>query len=131
MTQVEITTYSPPLLTAISVEKSGFKGMRLLVDGALITKPIRAAWKIPIGKRTFIPFRRLRHSVYPAMGDRFEDFLWMASGDNEEWDDRKIVMAKRLRLAGNDPEEFAQAAATQVVFHECDAILQSLRKRST
>jgi hypothetical protein len=39
-------------------------------------------------------------------------------------------MTARLRHAAKDPEEFSQAAATQVIFHEYGAMRQSVISRT-
>lgn len=119
--------YSSPLLDAISVERSGFKGMRILVADPLITEPLRTAARIPIGGRYLIPLKRLDHSDYRVQG--FQDWLWMLVPDEEAWSRTLRQMAARLRWAAKDSDEFVQAAATQVVFHECEAIRRSLRVR--
>ncbi len=124
---IELNLYSKPLLEAIAVEKSGFKGMRLLVESSLITAEVRAAVKQPIGHLNFIPLCKLKAMRYPKRIDGlFVDYLWMATVERDEFDDMRSIMAVRLRGAAGDPEEFNQAAATQVVFHECGAILGSL-----
>jgi hypothetical protein len=123
--------YSESALEAVSVEKSGFKGMRLLVKSELIDAGIHAQMKIPFNTHTLIPFRKLNYSEYPKRiaGD-YTDFLWMACQSDSEWHDLTLHMASRLRYASRDPEELAQAAATQVVFHECGAIRQSVIGRA-
>ena len=84
----EITAfrYSESALEAVSVEKSGFKGMRLLVRTDLIDATVHAQMKIPFGTHTLIPFREFNYSHYPArVAGAYTDFLWMAcqsgSGD--------------------------------------------------
>jgi len=72
-------------------------------------------------------FRRLLDSQYPRnISDTHLDYLWMASEDPEQRRSLEILMSQRLRLACPDLEEFAQAAATQVVFHEYSAMMGSL-----
>lgn len=123
--------YSESALEAVSVEKSGFKGMRLLVKGDLIDSTVHAKMKIPFGTHTLIPFRKLSHSYYPSrVAGEFTDFLWMACQPDSEWYDLALHMTSRLRFAGRDPEELAQAAATQIVFNECAAIRQSVISRA-
>ena len=119
---VDVFTYSRPALDAISIEKSGFKGMRLLVAADLITDSVKRAFRIPFGEMYFTPFKRLRYSGYPTGKDGLLDFLWMACQEESEWDDVSLHMTYRLRHSSCDAEEFAQAAATQVMFHECGAL---------
>lgn len=105
--------------------------MRLLIREEIINDRVRAAFRIQYGKNSFIPFRRLRHSNYPkTIEGNLIDFLWMAEGDDREWSNIMIHMTSRLRYSARDPEEFIHAAATQVVFHECAAIRQSVKVRA-
>jgi hypothetical protein len=123
--------YSPWFLDAIAVERSGFKGMRLVIANELVTEELRKHWATKLGKRTFVPVRRLEHCGYPhRLRDGFQDFLWMAAGGSDEWDLNRRRMADRLRYAANEAEEALQAAATQVAFHECAAIRRSLEARA-
>jgi hypothetical protein len=129
----EITAfrYSESALEAVSVEKSGFKGMRLLVKSELINQTVHAQMKIPFNTHTLIPFRKLNYSHYPArVAGQYADFLWMACKSDSEWNVINLHMTSRLRYASRDPEELSQAAATQVVFHECGAIRQSVISRA-
>lgn len=121
--------YSDPALEAISLEKSGFKGMRLLVHEDLVDEDTRRAVRVAVGRRFLIPLRRLNHSEYPSIAaGRHVDYLWMAG--SEGWSRSSNLMGTRLRYAAKDPEEFIQAAATQVVFHECGAILNTLMRHT-
>lgn len=123
--------YSEAALQAVSVEKSGFKGMRLLVELELVNGAMQQATKISFDTHTLIPFRQLRYSHYPArVAGRFTDFLWMAGDSDREWHDLTLRMTSRLRYSAKDPEEMAQAAATQILFHECAAIRQSVIGRA-
>lgn len=131
MNKLNIFTYSPSLFDAVSIEKAGFKGMRILMRQELVTANLRAEGKIPIRGFNFLPFKKLRYSSYPtSTNGPLVDFLWMATEDSEAWQQLLFGMAKRLRNSAQASEEFAQAAATQVVFHECDAMIMSIRHRS-
>lgn len=122
--------YSESALEAVSIEKSGYKGMRLLVHSELITSSVQTQMRVPLGGQNLIPFRRLNYSIYPARLDRlYTDFLWMACETDDDWFKLSLQMKNRLRYAGPDPEELAQAAATQLVFNECAAIRRSLESR--
>ena len=128
--QVELMLYNPALLNAISVEKSGFKGMRLLVSKDLVSPPLITANRLSIGEFSFITLKKLRNSTYPKrIEEGFIDYFWMATDDAERLTAMERIMARRLRESAHDGEELAQAAATQVVFHECSAIIGSLRTR--
>jgi len=131
LNQIKIFEYADELLDAIAVEKSGIKGMRIIIDDSLITSSLITEFRIPVGELFFIPFRHLTNSTYPGrLKNGFQDYLWMASRSEEEWTHYSILMASRLRWAAQNDEEFLQAAATQVVFHECAAIFTSLVKRT-
>mgnify|MGYP001571980163 CR=1 FL=1 len=123
--RLSVHRYSAPFLDAISLERSGFKGMRVLIDEALVDDVLRAAVRIPVGERYLIPIRRLDHSEYRATS--CQDWLWMLTEDEAMWSRYMQQMATRLRWAAKDPDEFLHAAATQVVFNECEAIRSSLR----
>jgi hypothetical protein len=122
--------YSGALLDAVSLEKSGLKGMRFIIDDTLLTQGVQKRSRIPIGRLNFVPFRRLNNSPYPVrIAAGYQDLLWMAPRPGEDWDAAKLQMASRLRWAASNAEEFLQAAATQVVFHECAAMVSSLMYR--
>lgn len=128
---IKIWTFSPSLLDAVAIEKSGFKGMRLLMRSGLVTPALRREFRLQEHHQSIIPFRRLKHSGYPQVADGdLLDFMWMMSNDSEERSTLNYRMALRLRESTSDPEEFAQAAATQVVFHEAAAIHASVAHRA-
>jgi hypothetical protein len=115
------------LLDAIAVEKSGYKGMRIVVEEKLLTPAVREHFSVKAGSRTLVPFKSLANSVYPRrIAHVYEDFLWMARSDESEWRRLKRAMSSRLRWSAQDSEEFVQAASTQVVFNETAAIFRSL-----
>jgi hypothetical protein len=115
------------LLDAIAVEKSGFKGMRVLVEEKLLTAHVREVFHVQTGGRPLDPFRSLTNSVYPRrIAGVYQDFLWMADRDEAEWRKLKRSMSNRLRWCAQNSEEFLQAASTQVVFNETAAIFRSL-----
>jgi len=113
-----------------SILRSGYRGMRILIDEELLDDQLRGVFRIPLGRLGVIPFRRMNFTPYPRRLDsRFQDFLWMA--DNEpEWAQYGMRMKQRMMWSVDDHSEFVQAAATQVVFHECDAILQSVNRKN-
>jgi hypothetical protein len=124
---IQRTTYSDELLLAIATEKSGIKGMRLIVDDALLTTHVRDAFSITVGSRRFRPFRRLNHSAYPShISTGFSDVLWMTIDGAPAWPVATSHMSSMLRWAADDAEEFQHAASTQLVFNEVSAILASL-----
>ena len=68
--------------------------------------------------------------LYPgAAGKGCQDFLWMAETPNE-WQQYTTRMKQRMLWSAHEMEELHDAAATQVVFHECDAILNSVLRKN-
>jgi hypothetical protein len=128
--QLSIFVYSHELLDAVSVEKSGFKGMRLLIRDSLVTEELKEDFAISFGRSKMYSLRRLRHSSYPSHGDGLQDYLWPAVPEPGTWKEKQMTMSRRLRDSNSDPEEFAQAAATQVVFHEVAALLAASLHRA-
>lgn len=124
-------TYHKRLLDAISIEKSGYRGMRCLIKSNLVTEALQLRNQFKIGKEFLPRFRHLAHSYYPSrLGMEFQDLLWMNPYDHiGQWPIYQRYMANRLRYAGHNPEELNQAAATQIVFNECEAMIVSRRKR--
>jgi hypothetical protein len=116
-------SYSLPLLHAIAAEKSGFKGMRLLVHESLVQMDDRLAKRI--GQHASRFFRRLKWSGYPAQADCYQDALWMLAEMDFNPADFRTKLMLRLKWAAKDQEEFLQAAATQVVFNEAFAMAHS------
>ena len=130
LSMVQYHQYSRSLLEAISVETSGFKGMRLLVENSLITAHTCQAFQVPVGDGCLIPFLQLQDSFYPARVEgKYRDFLWMADRDEEAWLNRKTMMGDRLGWSAQVKEEQLQAAASQDVFDECNAVILSLKHR--
>lgn len=130
LNSISINVFAKNTLDAISIEKSGFKGMRLLIRDDVINDETKSDLCIKFGNYSLIPLRKLTYSNYPPREpNSFTDFLWMACQDGEEWERISQKMSSRLRFSSKDPDEFAQAAATQVVFHECSAIRQSVISR--
>ena len=125
--KVRVYRLDAGLLDAIAVEKSGFKGMRIVVEEKLLTQAVRDHFGVRAGSRTLVPFKSLTNSVYPRrIANVYEDFLWMARSEEAEWRKLERSMSDRLRWSAQDSEEFVQAASTQVVFNETVAIFRSL-----
>jgi hypothetical protein len=119
--------YAAQFAEAISVERSGIKGMRLLIQDAVVSSALKKDVALPIGGLHAIPLRKLNHSNYPErLGSDYRDVVWVATVDQADWDTNKRTMEVRLRRAAADPEEFAHAAATYLLFSEWQAILGSL-----
>jgi len=127
---VRRTWFSPAAMQSVGILRAGYQGMRLLVADALLNDHLRGMFRIPLGRLGVIPFRRMNYTPYPGATQRgFQDFLWMAE-THQEWGQYALRMKQRMLWCASDAEEFAQAAATQIVFHECDAILQSVARKN-
>jgi hypothetical protein len=123
--RLTVNELSRPLLDAIALEKSGFRGMRLVVHPRLLTSRVRSAAALQLidGESAQTLARVTGERVYPTRLKGFEDFLWMATNSPKEWRRLSGRMTRRLRYATRDDEEVVQAAATQVVFDACEAEL--------
>ena len=120
----------PSVQKAHSILRSGYRGMRILIDEDLLDDRLRGVFRIPLGRLGVIPFRRMNFTPYPrSLPPHFQDFLWMAD-NGAEWAQSTMRMKQRMLWSVEDTSEFVQAAATQVVFHECDAILQSVHRKN-
>lgn len=70
-----------------------------------------------------MPINRFLSLKQIADSDRVRDYdevLWML----DDWPSARDKMERRLRLAGRDQSEFAQAAATALTFARCDLRIQ-------
>jgi hypothetical protein len=124
-------SFSDDLLEAINVEQSGFRGQRLLVAESLIDPNVEAHFQIALGERCVL--QPLATLTYSTGRSGFRDLLWMfpagvpSNEVEESWGLMRRAMENRLRWAGEGgPGEFTQAAATQLVFAECNAIYRDL-----
>jgi hypothetical protein len=125
------TVAGPCLQRAMAGLRSGLAGMRILVDDRLLNDQLRGVFRVPLGRLGFIPFRRMNQTPYPqALARNFQDFLWMAD-TAPEWHTYTVRMKQRMLWTAQDAEEFAEAAATQTLFHEVDAILQSVVRKNS
>jgi hypothetical protein len=118
------------VLDAVAAEKSGFRGMRLLVGGGSGTgqKARAAAASVYVKEKHYAPFLRVRTPQYPTQlrDKKFQDFMWMATDSATEYLQLRTAMHNRIKWSANDPEEFLQAASTQVVFNHWEAFVESL-----
>lgn len=115
---------------AMAVLRAGWRGMRLLVADSVLTDPLRGMFRIPLGRLGVIPFRRMNHTPYPGpLARGFQDLMWMAEV-RHEWGQYVNRMKQRMLWSSHDDGELGHAAATQVMFWECDAILQSVVRKN-
>ena len=129
-TKVNITKLHGSLLDAVAAEKSGYRGMRLLVGGGEGAGDgyRRRAATVEVKEKHYPPFLRVRTPPYPEQlrKGNFYDFLWMATSDVDEAKKLSAAMQNRIKWAANDAEEFLHAASTQVIFNHWHAFTASL-----
>lgn len=128
--KIRRSTATTSALRGLSALRSGLRGMRILVDEALLNDQLRGLFRVPLGRLGFIPFRRMNFTPYPENLPRnWQDFLWMAD-TQAEWSNYSLRMKQRMMWTSNDEAETAEAAATQALFHEVDAIVQSVVRKN-
>ncbi len=121
---------APSSMRALAALRSGTAGMRILVDEALLNDQLRGLFRVPLGRLGFIPFRRMNFTPYTQNLPRnWQDFLWMAD-TQAEWTNYTMRMKQRMMWSAHDRAEGAEAAATQALFHEVDAIVQSVVRKN-
>ena len=114
-------------LTVLALEKSGYKGMRLLVNrGFLADKGLQYQrdWPSQGNGNSLGIVTRLHESNYPE-GD-YADVLWMADSGHHFSNLSKII-SSRFKKATRDPDEFAQAAWTRVVFDQVNSLIWAVK----
>jgi len=116
-------------LNVLALEKSGFKGMRLIVDRKLLPSYGTAYTKLWSGftKPLYLTCR-LEQCSYPmdTAGSQFVDILWMAEKE-DRFNSLRNIMAKRFKNTTRDPDEFVQAAWTRATFDQVDSLVWSCR----
>lgn len=125
---VERFTLSKGLIRAISTEKAGYHGMRLLVAHSLLAG-LKERFAIRLGDSSASRFRQLDRVADSRELNDFREVLWMWTDQPFEWDKRRAEMDRRLLRAGRNTEEFVQAAATELVFKRCEQLWAQLRRR--
>ncbi len=114
-------------LQAIALEKSGFKGMRLIIDQSLLPNSGKNEMRKWFGfKKPLFRIVRLDQCNYP--GDEFADVLWMADTE-AKYKDLLGIMAKRYKQSTRDPDELIQAAWTRAVFDQVDTLIWSCKNQ--
>ena len=115
-------------LAALALEKSGFKGMRLIISSTLLPNrghDHQRHWK---GfKRPLGIIARLDECTYPP-GEEYADVLWMAD-DEQRFEHLRGILAKRFKRSTHDPDEFAQAAWTRATFDQVETLIWICRNR--
>lgn len=126
---VERFVLSRPLVRAITTEKAGYHGMRLLAAQPTVAG-LRNRYALTFSGTSMTRFRRLDGMADSRELSNFREVLWMWSDDNWEWDARRSEMDKRLLAAGRNADEFVQAAATELVFKRCEELVRNARRAS-
>lgn len=114
-------------LLVLALEKSGFKGMRLILDSSVLPsdgRDVQRSWS-----GFYRPLRiitRLKECTYPE-GRPYADVLWMAD-DQVRYGHFQGIMAKRFKESTHDPEELMQAAWTRAVFDQVASLVWACRK---
>jgi len=115
-------------LAALALEKSGFKGMRLVVDRTLLTNyglDYQRHWDgftRPLGYVT-----HLDQCIYPRNDINFGDVLWMTTIE-QQYGHLKGIMASRFKRSTNDRDEFMQASWTRAVFDQVESIIWGCKR---
>jgi hypothetical protein len=113
-------------LAVLALEKSGFRGMRLIVESAILNnhgRDFQVEWDDRFS-RCLGYVSHVKGLCYPADGaDKYADVLWMASVDRKRYEDLKGIMAQRFKRAADDAQEFAQAAWTRALFDGVDTLV--------
>jgi hypothetical protein len=108
-------------LHVLALEKSGFKGMRLLINSALLPNFGRDLVRVwPGCTRPLRIIAHLAECTYPDA--EYADVLWMAD-DEHRYDTLTHIMAQRFKRSTHDQEEFTQAAWTRATFDQVESIL--------
>jgi len=116
-------------LTVMALEKSGFKGMRLLVDTRLLEnqgRNYKRQWDDfakPLGIVT-----KLKEFEYYKDKD-YADILWMAD-DKDRFSQLKGIMASRFKRSSKDSDEFSQAAWTRATFDQVETLIYTCKQKS-
>jgi hypothetical protein len=122
------TQYAPEddYLAVLALEKSGFRGMRLVVDRSILPENgwgFQRQWE---GfKKSLGYVTQLKECTYPAGGD-YADVLWMMDTE-ERYNHLKGIMAHRFKTSTRDQDEFVQASWTRAVFDQVDSLIWGCR----
>ena len=111
-------------LAVLALEKSGFRGMRLVVDRSLLSGlSYQTKWDkfhLPLNYVT-----QLKQCAYPH--GNYADVLWMATTE-QQYDHLKGIMASRFKQSTQDPDEFMQASWTRAMFDQVDSIIWGCKR---
>jgi hypothetical protein len=108
-------------LTALALEKSGFRGMRLIVDRRILPNAVSFNREWEGFHRPLHCVASLKNFAYPTGGE-FADVLWMTESP-DRYGQLKGIMASRYKESTRDPDEFMQASWTRVTFDQVDTLV--------
>jgi len=109
-------------LEVLALEKSGFRGMRLIVDKKALVSGGRAYQRNWASCRKTLGYvATLKECTYPPGGD-FADVLWMTKSE-DQYGQLRGIMAHRFKTCTQNELEFSQAAWTRSVFDQVDSII--------
>lgn len=108
-------------LEVLALEKSGFRGMRLLIDESLIQQDALIQRQWSTFKRPLRIVTRLKENHYPE-GSPYADILWMADTENH-YKDFQGIMATRFKRATSDTDELVQASWTRATFDQVQSLI--------
>lgn len=114
-------------LHVLALEKSGFRGMRLIIDKSLLHNSgfdYQEKWSSC--NKTLGVVATLKECTYPKGGD-FADVLWMVKSE-KQYEQIKGIMAARFKKSVKDQDEFTQAAWTRVVFDQVESLIWGCRQ---
>lgn len=113
-------------LAVLALEKSGFKGMRLIIDRRLLKdygRIYQFSWEGY--KKSIGSIATLTECTYPH-GEHYADVLWMIESKHR-FEQLKGIMASRFKKSTGNPEEFSQASWTRAVFDQVESLAWGCR----
>lgn len=124
------TKYVPEddYLAVMALEKSGYRGMRLIIDKTLIDlnhNKINHRWiESGIDVKMVVKLLKMK---YPQ-GNSYADVLWMLESE-DHFSNLRGIMAKRFKDSVRNPDEMIQAAWTRAMFDQVDSIIWGLKNK--
>lgn len=114
-------------LFALGLEKSGFKGMRLIIDKKFLKDSGREYQRHWTGFKTDLRYvtRLTEPKLYPQAGS-YADILWMTENE-EQFKKLEDILEQRFRHSVADSDEFTQASWTRVIFDQVNSLVHMCR----
>jgi hypothetical protein len=115
-------------LHVLALEKSGFRGMRLIVNRDFLVDYGSYHTRQWDGMHRPLHFvTRLREEHMYPIGNNYADILWMADSA-DHYARLKGIMAQRFKRATADIGELNQAAWTRAVFDQVESLIWMCRQ---